>query len=79
MARWGGAQWLRYYRVLAGCLDRIAGDPAVGRDRRLFRARMRSLNCQACDLFHRGWAERGDPADRSSGHEPARLALCRRS
>lgn len=48
---WGRAQWLAYYRTLVQAFERIGQDPALGRDRSLFAAGMRSLNCEKHVIF----------------------------
>ena len=42
---WGRNQWLNYYRGLVRAFEAIAADPDGGRDRSLFAAGLRSLNC----------------------------------
>ena len=42
---WGRAQWLTYYRGLVRAFERIAADPDGGRDRSLFAAGLRSVDC----------------------------------
>ena len=48
---WGRAQWLKYYRGLARAFEAIASDPDGGRDRSLFAAGLRSVNCGRHVIF----------------------------
>ncbi len=48
---WGRAQWLTYYRGLVRAFERIAADPDGGRDRSLFAAGLRSVDCGRHVIF----------------------------
>lgn len=56
---WGRDQWLVYYRQLVAAFERISEDPATGRDRSLFVAGMRSVNCQRHVIFFKPIAAAG--------------------
>ena len=59
---WGRAQWLRYYRGLVRAFERIAADPDGGRDRSLFAAGLRSVDCgRHVIVFARIAAAGGEP------------------
>ncbi len=48
---WGRAQWLTYYRQIAGAFELIARNPETGMDRSLFVLGMRSINCRRHVIF----------------------------
>ena len=48
---WGRAQWLTYYRQIAGAFELIAQNPETGMDRSLFVLGMRSINCRRHVIF----------------------------
>ncbi|MDE0059118.1 MAG: type II toxin-antitoxin system RelE/ParE family toxin [Defluviicoccus sp.] len=48
---WGRERWLTYYRGLVRAFERIAADPDGGRDRSLFAAGLRSVNCGRHVIF----------------------------
>lgn len=50
-AKWGEAQWFRYYRDLVAAFTLISSDPTVGRNRDLFRIGMRSVDCGKHVIF----------------------------
>lgn len=60
VARWGRAQWLRYYRGIVDTLARIAEDPQTGRGRGVLGRGLRSLTCGAHLIFWRV-SEGGEP------------------
>ena len=51
--QWGQAQWLKYYRGLVDCLEKITNNPDIGRPRDLFYAGMRSLNYKEHIIFYK--------------------------
>ena len=48
---WGRGQWLQYYRGLVRAFEGIASNPDGGRDRSLFAAGLRSVNCGRHVIF----------------------------
>ena len=57
---WGREQWLAYYRGLVRAFEGIAADPDGGRDRSLFAAGLRSVNCRRHVIFLARIAAAGD-------------------
>ena len=48
---WGRDQWLKYYEGLVQAFEGILADPDGGRDRSLFAAGLRSVNCGRHVIF----------------------------
>ena len=57
---WGRGQWLRYYRGLVRAFEGIASNPDGGRDRSLFAAGLRSVNCGRHVIFFARIVAAGD-------------------
>lgn len=51
--QWGQEQWLKYYRGLADCFEKITNNPDIGRQRDLFYLGMRSLNYKEHIIFYK--------------------------
>ena len=75
---WGREQWLAYYRGLVRAFEAIAADPDGERDRSLYAAGLRSVNsCHLLCTHRRGRRRAGDPQDRPSAPQHARIGLFR--
>lgn len=51
--QWGQEQWLKYYRGLADCFEKITNNPEIGKPKDLFYPGMRSLNYKEHIIFYK--------------------------